>query len=157
MNNCGSIIAAADSDAIHYNRDTYSYLWPRDGALVAYALDSAGYNCSRFYRFCAKILEKEGYFLHKYTPSGSLGSSWHPWIEGKKTQLPIQEDETSLVLWALWNHFTRFKDLELIRSLYEPLIKKAADFMMNYRDGKQTCPCLAMISGKRGRECSPLR
>jgi GH15 family glucan-1,4-alpha-glucosidase len=43
INNCGSIIAANDSDAVHFNRDTYSYMWPRDAALAAYALDLAGY------------------------------------------------------------------------------------------------------------------
>jgi len=30
INNCGSIIAANDSEVIHFNRDTYSYMWPRD-------------------------------------------------------------------------------------------------------------------------------
>jgi len=39
----GGIIAANDSDVIQFNRDTYSYVWPRDGALVANALDLAGY------------------------------------------------------------------------------------------------------------------
>jgi glucoamylase len=134
INNNGSIIAANDSDAVYFNRDTYSYMWPRDGALVAYAFDLAGYNMEVFYRFCSQIVEKEGYFLHKYTPKGSFASSWHPWVREGKPKLPIQEDETALVIWALWNHYTIFKDLELIRSLYDPLIKKCADFMMNYRD-----------------------
>lgn len=134
MNNCGSIIAANDSDAINFNRDTYSYMWPRDGAMVSYALTLAGYDTANFFRFCEKILQKEGYFLHKYSPTGALGSSWHPWVKDHKAQLPIQEDETALVIWALWHHYKRFKDLELIRYLYEPLIKKAADFMMNYRN-----------------------
>src|SRR5262249_30499520 len=39
----GAVIAATDSDIIPYARDTYSYCWPRDGALVARALDAAGY------------------------------------------------------------------------------------------------------------------
>lgn len=140
MNNCGSIIAANDSDAIRFNRDTYSYMWPRDGALVAYGLNLAGYGCNEFFLFCAKVLEKDGYFLHKYMPSGSLGSSWHPWLKDQKPQIPIQEDETALVIWALWHHYQHFKDLEFIRSLYHPLIKKAADFMMNYRDAKTGLP-----------------
>jgi GH15 family glucan-1,4-alpha-glucosidase len=112
-------------------------MWPRDGSLVANAMDLAGYESSHFYLFCAKILEKEGYFLHKYTPTGSLGSSWHPWL---KTNLPIQEDETALVIWALWQHYEIYKDLDFIQPLYEPLIKKAADFMMNYRDLKTNLP-----------------
>lgn len=140
INNSGSIIAANDSDAIRFNRDTYSYMWPRDGAMVAYGLDLAGYETAPFFRLCAKILEKEGYFLHKYSPTGYLGSSWHAWQIDKKAQLPIQEDETALVIWALWNHYKCFKDIELIRSLYDPLIKKAADFMMNYRHLKTGLP-----------------
>lgn len=141
MNNCGSIIAANDSDVIMFNRDTYSYMWPRDGALIAYGLDCSGYSeTSSFYTLCAKIIEKEGFFLHKYTPSGSLASSWHPWIKEAKAQLPIQEDETALVIWSLWNHYQCFKDIEFIKPLYKPLIKRAADFMMNYRDLKTGLP-----------------
>lgn len=135
INNCGSIIAANDSDVINFNRDTYSYMWPRDGALVAHALDSAGYGLTvHFFNFCSKIISKEGYFLHKYTPSGSLASSWHPWIKGSRAQLPIQEDETALILWALWNHYETYRDIEFIKPLYKNLIKRAADFMMTYRD-----------------------
>lgn len=143
INHCGSIIAANDSDAILFNRDTYSYMWPRDGAIVAYGLDLAGYNASAFFQFCNKILEKEGFFLHKYSPSGSLGSSWHPWLLNHHPQLPIQEDETALVIWSLWNHYKHYKDLDLIRSIYESLIKKAADFMMNYRDSHTGLPLVS--------------
>jgi len=142
IDNSGSIIAANDSDVVQFNRDTYSYMWPRDGALIAYALDLAGYpeiTC-RFFNLCGKIIEKEGYFFHKYTPSGALASSWHPWLKDKKSQLPIQEDETALVIWALWNHYKIYKDIEFIKPLYKPLIKSAADFMMNYRDLKTKLP-----------------
>ncbi|MEW5800564.1 MAG: glycoside hydrolase family 15 protein [bacterium] len=142
IDNCGSIMAANDSDVVYFNRDTYSYMWPRDGALIAYALDLAGYpeiTC-RFFNLCAKIIEKEGYFFHKYTPSGMLASSWHPWLKGGKFQLPIQEDETALVIWALWNHYQLYRDIEFIKFLYKPLIKRAADFMMNYRDSETKLP-----------------
>lgn len=141
INQCGSIIAANDSDVMQFNRDTYSYLWPRDGALVAHALDLAGYgSTSDFYRFCDRIIEKEGYFLHKYTPSGSVASSWHPWIKEGRPQLPIQEDETALVLWALWEHYKIFRDIEFIKPLYKNLIKRSADFLMNYRDPETGLP-----------------
>lgn len=133
LNQNGSLIAAADSDVIHFNRDTYNYMWPRDGALVAYGLDLAGYDTRAFYEFCAKIVTTDGYFLHKYTPSGALGSSWHAWEKEGKAQLPIQEDETALVIWALWHHYQKFRDFLFIRRLYHPLIRKTADFLMNYR------------------------
>lgn len=132
----GGILAATDSDVLHFNRDTYAYIWPRDGALVAHALDLAGYPgvACTFYRFMAERLEPEGYLLHKYNPDGTLASSWHAWYQGGQPQLPIQEDSTALVLWALWHHFVLYRDIEFIKPLYRPLIKKAAGFLSQYRD-----------------------
>ena len=138
----GGIIAANDSDVIQFNRDTYSYVWPRDGALVAHALDVAGYpaTAQQFYRFASRVIEDEGYFLHKFNPDGTLASSWHPWAMGGETQLPIQEDETALVLWALWNHFVIYRDIEFIKPFYRPLIKNAADFLCIYIDKETGLP-----------------
>ena len=135
IDNSGAVLAANDTDITSMVRDTYSYMWPRDGALVTRALIQAGYlDLSRaFFQFCARVLTKEGYLLHKYNPDGTLASSWHPWIrEGTKT-LPIQEDETALVLWVLWEHFERFGDVEFIKPLYRKLITPIADFLTSYR------------------------
>lgn len=142
INNNGSIIAANDSDTIYFNRDTYAYMWPRDAAIAAYALDLAGYfeTTRDFFVLCGKIIEKEGYFLHKYNPSGSVASSWVPWMKDLKPQLPIQEDETALVIWALWNHYNKYRDLEFIKPFYKSLIKNAANFMMDYLDTKTGLP-----------------
>jgi GH15 family glucan-1,4-alpha-glucosidase len=136
IDHTGSIIAANDSDAVSFNRDTYSYMWPRDGALTAHALDLAGYpEISRsFFALSARIIEKEGYFLHKYNPSGTPASSWHPWLLDGKPQLPIQEDETALVVWALWRHYLLYRDIEFIKPLYRPLIKNAGNLMLRFRD-----------------------
>lgn len=132
----GGILAANDSDVIQFNRDTYSYIWPRDGALTAYAMDLAGYPgvSQKFFRFMARVIGPDGYLLHKYNPDGTPASSWHPWFQGGRPQLPIQEDETALVLWALWHHFVLYRDIEFIKPLYKSLIKNAADFMCRYRD-----------------------
>lgn len=142
IDNGGAIIAANDSDITTFNRDTYSYLWPRDGALVAHALDLAGYPEPplRFFEFCADVLAPDGYLLHKYTPDKALGSSWHPWIGAGGSELPIQEDETALVLWALWKHFQRYRDIEHIRGLYGRLVKKAGKFLLSYRDPSTGLP-----------------
>ncbi len=138
----GAIVAATDSDILHQARDHYCYLWPRDGALVAHALDRAGYSeiTKAFYNFCLGIIREEGYFLHKYTPEGALGSSWHPWIKDGAPQIPIQEDGTALVLWALWDHFRRYRDVEFIKPLYRPLIMRAADFLEAYRSPETGLP-----------------
>lgn len=138
----GAIIAANDSDIAAFGRDTYSYLWPRDGAFVAYALARAGYPglCRSFFDFCAQLLTADGYFLHKYNPDGSVGSSWHPWLQDGQFQLPIQEDETALVLWALWEYFTRHREIEAIRPLYRPLVIAAADFLASFVDEQTELP-----------------
>jgi glucoamylase len=138
----GAIIAANDSDISSDVRDTYSYMWSRDGALVANALNKAGYlDLPRaFFQFCDRVHSREGYLLHKYNPDGSLASSWLPWsVDGEK-HLPIQEDETSLVLWALWEHFSRYGDVSFIKPLYRSLICPLADFITSFRDKQSGLP-----------------
>lgn len=142
VDNNGSIIASCDSDMLKGGKDTYCYLWPRDAALVAIALDKAGdYNVSRrFFELANELISDEGYFLHKYRPDKSLGSSWHPWVRNDSISLPIQEDETSLVIIALWKHYQHTKDLEFIEGIYNSMIKKAGDFMLFYRDKVRGLP-----------------
>lgn len=140
--NRGAIIAANDSDILRFWKDTYSYMWPRDAAITALALDKAGYVeiTKNFFTFCNEVLTDDGFLLHKYRPDKSLGSSWHPWVKNGKLQLPIQEDGTALVLHALWNHYEQHKDIEFVEGLYDSLIKKAADFMVEFRDEKTKLP-----------------
>ncbi len=140
--NHGAIIASCDADMLKYGKDNYSYVWPRDSALVAESLDHVGDTTvtRRFFEFCNNVITTDGYFMHKYLADESLASSWHPWVKDGNTQLPIQEDETALVIWALDNHFKQTKDLEFIETIYNSLIKAAADFMVEYRDQKTGLP-----------------
>jgi oligosaccharide amylase len=144
IDNGGAILAANDSDVTLRATDHYSYLWPRDGALVAYALDLAGYDSltRAFFDLCGRIISPEGYFLQKYNPDGSVASGWHAsWDPHTRQRLiPIQEDETSLVLWALWNHYEEFRDIEFAKQLYNPLITRAADFLVSFRDPQTHLP-----------------
>jgi len=43
-------------------------------------------------------------------------------------------------LWALWQHFVLYRDIEFIKPLYRPLIKNAGDFMAAYRDEETELP-----------------
>lgn len=142
IDNGGAILAANDSDIMQFSRDTYSYVWPRDGALVADALDLAGFpDAARsFYNFCAKVISPQGYFHHKYNPDGSPASSWHPRVINGRQVLPIQEDETALVVWAMWRHYYQYRDIEFIRPLWVDVVQKAADFMVEYRDTHSGLP-----------------
>jgi oligosaccharide amylase len=140
----GAILAANDSDVTERATDHYSYLWTRDGALVAHALDLAGYPflTRKFFDFCERIVHRDGYFLQKYNADGTIASGWHAaWdVWAKKQLVPIQEDETALVIWALWEHYDCWRDIEFVRRLYRPLITKCADFMVNFRHAEMDLP-----------------
>jgi oligosaccharide amylase len=144
IDNGGAILAANDSDVTERATDHYSYLWTRDGAFVANALDLAGYSslARSFYDFCRKIAHPGGYFLQKYNPDGTVASGWHAaWdVLGQKQLVPIQEDETALVLWALWQHYENYRDIDFVHRLYPSLIVKCADFMVDFRDAELKLP-----------------
>ncbi|HMQ03727.1 MAG TPA: glycoside hydrolase family 15 protein [Pyrinomonadaceae bacterium] len=140
----GAILAANDSDVTERATDHYSYLWTRDGAFVANALDLAGYShiTRKFYDLCSQIVHPKGYFLQKYNPDGTVASGWHPsWDGWKQERLePIQEDETALVLWALWLHYDKFRDIEFAHRMYQKMVVSCADFMVGFRDDRSNLP-----------------
>lgn len=135
----GAIIASSDADMMQQGgKDNYCYMWHRDGAYSALALDRAGdFNVSqRFFEFSNAVISEHGYFMHKYSPDRSLGSSWHGWVHRRTRiqEIPIQEDETALVLIALERHYELTKDLEFVESVYNTLIRHATEFIIAYRD-----------------------
>jgi glucoamylase len=138
----GAVLAANDSDIQWGHNDHYSYMWTRDSAFVCDAMDRAGFPeiTRKFLHFAAKVVREEGYFLHKYSPDGSLAPLWHPWIRDGKPQLPIQEDETALVIWLVARHYERTRDLELLRSIYKRLVVQPAEFLLRYRDPETGLP-----------------
>ncbi|MDD1749838.1 MAG: glycoside hydrolase family 15 protein [Methanothrix sp.] len=136
----GGIIASCDSDILQFSRDTYSYVWMRDGAVACLAFDLAGFPevSRRFFQVCDRVMTDEGFFHHKYSPDGSVGSSWlaAPGEGG----MAIEEDETALVLYALWRHFQKYRDMEFIQEVYPNLVLKATDFLLNYIDHETGLP-----------------
>lgn len=140
--NNGAMIASSDTDMLHHGRDTYSYVWPRDGAYIAHAFDRAGHEdvALRFYKFMADHRERGGYLMHKYRSDGVLGSSWHPWVHDDESRLPIQEDETAIVIFMLWRHYETTKDLEFIESIYNEFIEPAANFMCEHLEAEFGLP-----------------
>jgi GH15 family glucan-1,4-alpha-glucosidase len=142
IDNRGAIIASGDSDMLQRGRDTYSYMWPRDGALTVLALLEAGeYSVSkRFFKFCNDVQEQDGYLMHKYRSDRSLGSSWEPFIDHGEVRLPIQEDETALVLYALWKYYEKTKEIEFIEQHYADFIHRAGMFLADYIDKETGLP-----------------
>ncbi|MGI5828069.1 MAG: glycoside hydrolase family 15 protein [Patescibacteria group bacterium] len=148
FDNRGGVIASSDSAKLAYGKEGYTFVWPRDGAFATMALDRAGYSevTRAFFDFMAEVITNDGYVHHKYLADRSLGSTWHAsvdqrqWLNQKNLQLPIQEDETASVVFALWSHYNYSRDIEVVERLYEKLIFPAAKFMMTYRDEKTGLP-----------------
>lgn len=135
----GAIVAANDSEFVKKGgKDSYSYMWPRDGAHTAIAYIEAGYPdlAKNFFLFCEKVITKEGYLHHKYYSdiSKGIGSSWHPWVDKYgNEQLPIQEDETASVIIALNKYYEHYEDRGLITELWNSFIVPALNFLLDYR------------------------
>jgi GH15 family glucan-1,4-alpha-glucosidase len=142
IDNRGAILASGDSDMLQHGRDTYSYMWPRDGAMTVMTLLRVGeYNISKhFFKFCNDVIEPDGYLMHKYRSDRSLGSSWHPFVRDGQPSLPIQEDETALVLVALWEYYEKTKDIEFIEMHYNTVIRRMAIFLTDFIDAETGLP-----------------
>jgi GH15 family glucan-1,4-alpha-glucosidase len=162
----GSAIASCDSEIKQQGADYYTYCWPRDAAWVAIALDRAGYGQLSFQilQFFRRIIDRRGYFRHKYTPAGDLGSTWHP--------LPmVQIDETATPIYATYVHWLESEDVRGLSSLYEPLVKPAADSLVRFlsdglprpsydlweeRKGVYTYSCATVYAGLQGASAMAL-
>ena len=138
----GAIVSGNDSEALRYDCDSYSYVWPREAAIVAMGLDAAGYAdiARSFYLFCAASQAEEGFMLPKYLSDGAVGPILHPWVQDGVRVLPIQEDETALTLFALWKHFELYRDLDFIDPIYHTFIVESAEFLADHIDHETDLP-----------------
>lgn len=99
----GGVVAANDSDIMETNRATYSYIWPRDGALTCEVLAEHGRGDLRrnFVRWAMRVFDpKRGVFFQKYRGGHAWGASWHPWVGEFGSEFPHQQDETALTVIA---------------------------------------------------------
>ena len=138
----GGVIASCDSSIYNFGRDYYSYVWPRDGAYAMWPLIRLGYTDEprRFFSFCRDIIHPDGYLMHKYQPDRSIGSTWHPLLHGKRSELAIQEDETAIVVYMLGEYYEASQDDEFVESMYTTFIQPAANFMTEFRDAATKLP-----------------
>lgn len=138
----GGIIASCDSSIYNFGRDYYSYVWPRDGAYAMWPLIRLGYSDEpkRFFSFCRDIIHPDGYLMHKYQPDRAIGSTWHPLVHGKHSELAIQEDETAIVLYMLGEYYETSSDAAFVESMYKTFVQPAANFMTEFRDEPTLLP-----------------
>jgi len=140
----GAIIAANDSDVSERATDNFIYSWISACSFLVKPPYCAVVPAIRpkYFEFCERCMHPNGYFFQKYNADGTLGSSWHPrWDNYRKVPMvPIQEDETALVLWALWRHFEKEGDVEFVRKLYGSMIVPCSDFIERFRDAETKLP-----------------
>ncbi len=136
MSDKGGIVASSDSETIKANKDGYYYVWPRDAAIAAYSLIRSNHSgpARKFFDYSRNLVSEEGYFFHKYSPDGEIASSWLPQVYKGQTILPIQQDETALMIWAMWKHYEKINDIEYMADFYETVVKKCTEFIMSFRD-----------------------
>lgn len=138
----GGVIASSDSSIYNYGRDYYCYVWPRDGAYAIQPLIELGYTeeAKKFFDFCADTVHPSGYMMHKYQPDRAVGSTWHPQLHLNHPELPIQEDETAILLYSLGKYMDASGDEDFVRAQYAHFIKPCADFMTKFMDEKTSLP-----------------
>ncbi|WP_080940101.1 glycoside hydrolase family 15 protein [Methanosarcina mazei] len=135
MDITGSVIASCDSDIKQFGADLYTYCWPRDAAWVCLALDRARYHhlSAETFEFFSRTITHRGNFLHKYTPAGDFGSTWHP--------VPmIQIDETGLPLYALYNNWEIARSVWTTGRYYRALVIPAASYLIKAIDRETGLP-----------------
>lgn len=132
----GSVLASGDSSIFNYGRDYYCYCWPRDAAYALWPLIRLGHfeEAKKFFGFARDTAHKDGYLMHKYQPDRAIGSTWHPLVHGRHSELAIQEDETASVVFMIGEYFQASQDRALIDDIYHSFIVPAANFMTNFID-----------------------
>lgn len=140
--NHGGVIASCDSSIYNYGRDYYSYVWPRDGAYALMPLIELGYKDEpkKFFQFCIDTMDEDGFMKHKYQPDRAIGSTWHPQLHLNHPELPIQEDETAIVIYALARYLEISNDEDFVRNIYTSFVKPCADFMASFIDEATNLP-----------------
>ena len=132
----GAIIASGDSQMLNYNKDYYGYFWPRDGAYIVWPMIRLGYTeePKKFFEFCRDVLTPGGYLRHKYLPDGSVGSTWHAAVANGKEELPIQEDESAIVVFMLSEYLKYSGDRDFVETMYKHLVRPITKYIVNFID-----------------------
>ena len=119
----GGISAAIEVDEKHSFCGRYSYCWPRDAVFITKAMDILNMNkeTEKFYKtFCRTTQSKNGMWEQRFYTDGSLAPCWG-----------YQIDETASVVYGVYDHFTRNKDLKFLKDNLK-MVEKATNFLEKY-------------------------
>jgi GH15 family glucan-1,4-alpha-glucosidase len=139
----GAIVASPS------RQPAYHFDWPRDGSFYDLSLDLAGFNDIagshlEFYRRTQRTEERDSSFLWLLggkSPSYSPKGHWYSNIytdgsPGKLKLIPLEIDETALLLWDLWRHeqFVPVADRSRYQKENLQMLELGADALLEYVD-----------------------
>ncbi len=127
----------------------YHFDWPRDGAFFDLALDLAGFPeiVTQHLDFYRQVQRKEhldfgalwliGGKFPFYNPRGNWVSNYYTdGSPGALKIIPLEIDETALLLWDLWRHdqFLQPNEHEKYAEDFSEMLQLAADGVLQYVD-----------------------
>jgi oligosaccharide amylase len=119
----GGISASIEIDEHRSKSGRYSYCWPRDAVFITKAFDILGMEkeTEKFYKsFCKATQSKSGMWEQRFYTDGRLAPCWG-----------YQIDETASVIYGLYNHYEKTKNIKFIRDNFK-MLEKASKFLQKY-------------------------
>ena len=142
-----------DHDGAHHGRERYRYQPVRPGHLFLHVAPRWGAGLQRADArgpcrragavsrlLCPRRFRPTGICATSTTRMGALASTWHGYVRDGKPVLPIQEDETALVIWALGEYFDLYRRIEETAPFYRGLVTRPADFLLSHVDQSTGLP-----------------
>ncbi len=125
-NENGSIITDIDFDK--GGRASQGFMRTMSAAITAHAFDLAGLPepARWFYSAIASGMKRCKKVLPRYNPDCSPAEICDAEHQPKFSRIT----DSAILLWGLWRHYFRFRDIEYIRSLWPNLIKPLADSLV---------------------------
>lgn len=121
----GGIAAAMEVDEYRTKCGRYAYSWPRDAAFITSALDLINMEkeTEKFYKnFCKNTQSRDGVWEQRFYTDGRLASAWG-----------YQIDETASVVYGVYEHYLKTKDLKFLKDCFK-MLEKATRYLEKYID-----------------------
>ena len=119
----GGMSAAVEIDEKLTKCGRYTYCWPRDSVFITEAMDILKMNkeTEKFYKvFCKNTQSTNGMWEQRFYTDGRLAPCWG-----------YQIDETASVIYGVYNHYLRTKDLKFLKDTLK-MCEKASNFLKKY-------------------------
>ncbi len=119
----GGMSAAMEVDEKFTKCGRYSYCWPRDSLYITQALDFLNMEkeTEKFYKvFCKNTQSKNGMWEQRFFTDGTLAPCWG-----------YQIDETSSIVYGIYDHYTRTKDKKFLKDNLK-MAEKAVKYLEEY-------------------------